>query len=101
MRQDVITDYSADDPADYLKSPEQLEVESEAKQVAKELCMAVLLAYRRLFDCDDGKRVLEDLSRELKENEDLFSANALYHSYLSGRRSALLYIREQLRKEII
>ena len=59
-----------------------------------------IVAFRHTFDGVNGERVLEYLDRFCRTDEDLFTQDIRQNDYLQGRRSVMLEIRKQLKKEL-
>ena len=59
-----------------------------------------IVAFRYTFDGVNGERVLEYLDRFCRTDEDLFTQDIRQNDYLQGRRSVMLEIRKQLKKEL-
>ena len=59
-----------------------------------------IVAFRHTFDGVNGERVLKYLDRFCRTDEDLFTQDIRQNDYLQGRRSVMLEIRKQLKKEL-
>ena len=58
----------------------------------------IRLAYRTLFESDDGDVVLKDLRTRFHTDQPIFSTDAMEMAYLEGQRSVVLII-QNLMKE--
>lgn len=55
-------------------------------------------AYKRVFDSEDGKQVLEDLARFCRAESTCFHTDPRVTALLEGRREVWLRIQEHLNK---
>ena len=61
----------------------------------------IALAIQKCFDTEDGKIVLERLSKLCNENEPCYvDGNSMGTAYKEGQRSVILHIRKMLAKNI-
>ena len=95
----MTTAYGADDPADYLKTREELDADNERGEEERLKQEAVILAYKRLFATEDGKKVLEHMSLVCHELSDCFF-HGEYKDFVLGKRSVILEIRRIIDKDI-
>ncbi len=58
--------------------------------------LEVRQAYKRLFESDDGKRVLEDMRHNLCADRTTFNANPTTHAFNEGGRYAVLLIENKM-----
>ena len=58
----------------------------------------IRLAYKTLFESDDGDVVLKDLRTRFHTDQPIFSTDAMEMAYLEGQRSVVLII-QNLMKE--
>jgi len=58
--------------------------------------MALRKAYKRLFNSEDGLKVMEDLKARLGYDKTVFNDNPYRAACNEGGRSALCYIIEQM-----
>jgi hypothetical protein len=89
------------EPEDYFKTPEERDKEEDDAETVIDSAKAMLTCYHRVFDTEDGHKVLDDLSIELGEGALLlYPGQPDMLNYMIGRRAAMLVIRERLEREI-
>ena len=57
----------------------------------------IRLAYKTLFESDDGDVVLKDLRTRFHLDQPIFSTDAMEMAYLEGQRSVVLIIRNMMK----
>jgi len=93
--------YIDQDAQDYFRTPRELEAIEKEKEDTKLEAQALILAYIRLFQTDDGKKVLDNLSEVCYVNKECFHAGTEdFTSYLLGKRSVVLHIQEQMKRAV-
>jgi hypothetical protein len=68
-----------------------------ASEVAKDR-QKIKNAYRRLFESADGRAVLDDLSREVGEDRDIFAPTPNETVYAVGKRAVLIYVKNMMKE---
>ncbi len=88
-------------PTDYFKTSEELAEDQEQREKLIETEKALVNCFKRVFASEDGAKVLDDLSTELGEHDVQFCPGQQdLRDFHLGRRSAIVYIREQIKREI-
>ena len=57
----------------------------------------IRLAYKKLFESDDGDVVLKDLRTRFHLDQPIFSTDAMEMAYLEGQRSVVLIIQNLMK----
>jgi len=75
---------------DITRKPGDLEKQSNA----------VIIAYRKVFDTEHGRQVLDDLKKRCYFINSTFDVNALCMAHKSGKHDVLLHIMNMLQRKL-
>lgn len=79
-------------PFDFLMKKKRLEEQLQ-------LLNDKVRLYKRVFDSEDGQKVLEDLEKRCYIEQTTLSESAIKMAAKEGRRSVFMYIKQMISKE--